>query len=507
MIQSGMFSKEEALDIASKMNLDLVETSSKGGVSICKIIDFNKFLEEEGSEIRTVRIGQILQRLKNDELSKLFTSDEKRKAIVSTEYEDLMVVISRHPYDIAGSDTDRDWTNCMTIGTDKSNRLTTLMDKLEIAKNEKDKGEINKLKSKINDYKQDGMNVKYLIHEVKEGSLISYLIKSSDKNIESPLAVLNIKPYKNEKDIILSSSRNIYGVNRSEFKNKVDDILDKYFNKDVKGGIFTINKKIYDDNDSYVTRLDGLNEIEILKLLKISNYKINDDGTVDVDGKVNLSRMNISKLPLKFGRVTGSFICSENKLTSLEGSPIFVGGDFYCTYNKLTSLKGSPKSVGGNFLCYNNQLTNLEDSPNSVGGNFYCWNNQLTSLEGSPQSVGGNFHCQYNQLSSLKGGPSKVGYDFDCSHNLLTSLIGSPSEVSGKFNCDHNLLITLEGGPKKVKNYFCNNNKLISLKGAPKFVTYGFYCRNNQMTDQDIEEFLSLKEYKHLKDKIYYKAL
>jgi hypothetical protein len=485
MIQSGMFSKEEALDIASKMNLDLVETSSKGGVSICKIIDFNKFLEEEGSEIRTVRIGQILQRLKNDELSKLFTSDEKRKAIVSTDYEDLMVVISRHPYDIAGSDTDRDWTNCMTIGTDKSNRLTKLMDELEIAKNENDKREINKLKSKINGYKRNGENVKYLIHEVKEGSLISYLIKSSDKNIKSPLAVLNIKPYQNEKDVILSSSRNIYGVNRIEFKNKVDDILDEYFNKNVKGGIFTINKKVYDDRDSYVTRFDGLNEIEILKLLKISNYKINDDGTVDVDGKVDLSQMNISKLPLKFGRVTGSFFCSENKLTSLEGSPIFVGGNFDCSKNKLTTLEGCPTEVGDN---------------------FWCHKNELKSLKGCPDKVGISFYCSRNQLSSLEGGPSKVGEDFDCSHNLLTSLIGSPSKVVD-FDCDYNLLSTLEGGPKKVKNYFCNNNKLISLKGAPKFVTYGFYCRNNQMIDQDIEEFLSLEEYKHLKDKIYYKPL
>ena len=279
-IQSGVFSKEEALDISSKMGLDLVETSSKGGVSICKIIDYNKFLEEEGSEIRTVKIGQTLQRLKNDELSKLFTSDEKRKAIVSTEDEELMVVISRHPYDIAGSDTDRDWTNCMTIGTDKSNRLTSLMDELEIAKKKGDEKRIDDLERKIHGYKQNGVNVKYLIHEVKEGSLISYLIKASDKNIESPLAVLNIKPFERDnnyrqplknKDVILKSSSSMYGVFRPEFKNKVDYIIDQYFNKNIKGGRFRVNRKIYDDGDEGVSMLNGMDQLEILNFLNISN--------------------------------------------------------------------------------------------------------------------------------------------------------------------------------------------------------------------------------------------
>ena len=31
-----------------------------------------------------------------------------------------------------------------------------------------------------------------------------------------------------------------------------------------------------------------------------------------------------------------------------------------------------------------------------VKGNFYCSNNNLTSLEGSPKTVGGNFYCSNN---------------------------------------------------------------------------------------------------------------
>jgi len=78
-------------------------------------------------------------------------------------------------------------------------------------------------------------------------------------------------------------------------------------------------------------------------------------------------------------------------------------GYFYCSDNQLTSLEGSPASVGGYFICTNNQLTSLEGAPSSVGGHFICTNNQLTSLEGAPSSVGGDFECSYNKLTSFEG--------------------------------------------------------------------------------------------------------
>ena len=68
--------------------------------------------------------------------------------------------------------------------------------------------------------------------------------------------------------------------------------------------------------------------ISICKKFRIKNYTINDDGSVDVDGNLDLFEKNISKLPLKFGRVTGHFDCSFSKLTTLEGSPKEVGGNF-----------------------------------------------------------------------------------------------------------------------------------------------------------------------------------
>jgi hypothetical protein len=74
---------------------------------------------------------------------------------------------------------------------------------------------------------------------------------------------------------------------------------------------------------------------DICKKWGIENYTINDDGSIDVQGNVDLSDMGLTKLPIKFRNVTGYFYCSYNQLVTLEGSPQRVGGDFYCYNNQL----------------------------------------------------------------------------------------------------------------------------------------------------------------------------
>jgi hypothetical protein len=140
---------------------------------------------------------------------------------------------------------------------------------------------------------------------------------------------------------------------------------------------------------------------DICKEYRIDNYTINDDLSIDVNGDVMLHSRRLTKLPLKFRNVDGSFYCYGNQLTSLEGAPQSVGGNFSCEYNNLTSLEGAPTSIGGDFDCVVNNIASLEGAPQSVGGDFYCYNNQLTSLEGAPQTVGGDFICRDNPIYSI----------------------------------------------------------------------------------------------------------
>jgi hypothetical protein len=108
----------------------------------------------------------------------------------------------------------------------------------------------------------------------------------------------------------------------------------------------------------------------ICEKYNITNYTINDDGSIDVNGNVDLYYMELTELPLTFNKVTGWFDCGRNNLTSLKGSPVWVGGNFNCNYNRLPSLEFSPEYVGGHFYCLWNKLTdNYCDT--EIGGGFY----------------------------------------------------------------------------------------------------------------------------------------
>jgi hypothetical protein len=116
-------------------------------------------------------------------------------------------------------------------------------------------------------------------------------------------------------------------------------------------------------------------DIKLLKKCVDGTYTINEDGSIDVDGDVDLYNRNLTKIPFKFRNVSGWFNCSNNKLTSLLGAPNMVSISFKCGMNHLTSLVGAPNTVGGYFDCYGNKLTSLEGAPSSVGGYFSCFNN------------------------------------------------------------------------------------------------------------------------------------
>jgi hypothetical protein len=67
--------------------------------------------------------------------------------------------------------------------------------------------------------------------------------------------------------------------------------------------------------------------------LKTVKHSIHSDGSISVQGDVDLREQNLTKIPFKFRKVTGDFDCSNNQLTSLNGCPASVSGDFYCYGN------------------------------------------------------------------------------------------------------------------------------------------------------------------------------
>jgi hypothetical protein len=141
---------------------------------------------------------------------------------------------------------------------------------------------------------------------------------------------------------------------------------------------------------------------EICEKYYITNYSINPDGSIDVNGDVNLCNKKLTELPLVFNKVSGSFDCGDNQLTSLRSCPRWVGGYFHCHTNNLTSLEFSPEYIGDGFDCSNNYLTDLTGSPKEVRSYFGCeYNPELINPKGCSEKIGSKFYCGDTPLSSI----------------------------------------------------------------------------------------------------------
>jgi len=135
----------------------------------------------------------------------------------------------------------------------------------------------------------------------------------------------------------------------------------------------------------------------------IENYQIRDDGSIDVDGDVDLYNRDLKQLPLIFNEVGGYFNCGDNNLTTLKGCPKEVHRWFNYSYNILTSLEHSPEIVEGNFSCrYNYHITSLEGLENTyIVGELNVWGcDNLYTLKGFPKKIGG-FDCDYTPIEPI----------------------------------------------------------------------------------------------------------
>ncbi len=300
--------KGEKLDMNAGPEKEVTDYLVNAGY---EVIDYVKGICKFKDAKNPSKVGQVLTKLgaKDNEakrLMKAFVEDDNRKA---GSKDQLMVVISRHPYDIAGADTDRDWTNCMTMAHGTSERVTkkhdeverlrrelrqvkqewqTLeqeIDEIKLGKSKNDRfvtqveneqklkdlkskddninTKIDNLVSEIGDREETGANAKYLLYDVKEGSLVSYLIRKDDLDIKNPVSVLNIKPYIREEedekpvdkdDFVLVSDTEMYGKKMPAFKSTVDAWLDEV--NGAKYGRFTLNPVLYADSDETYYRMD-----------------------------------------------------------------------------------------------------------------------------------------------------------------------------------------------------------------------------------------------------------
>ncbi len=79
-------------------------------------------------------------------------------------------------------------------------------------------------------------------------------------------------------------------------------------------------------------------QIKFLDKVCVGRWLLTPDGKIDNRNHVNMNDMNLTEIPVKFGRVDGQFFCNNNKLTTLKNCPDEVGWSYYISIrnNKLT---------------------------------------------------------------------------------------------------------------------------------------------------------------------------
>jgi hypothetical protein len=170
-------------------------------------------------------------------------------------------------------------------------------------------------------------------------------------------------------------------------------------------------------------------EIEAwLDKMQITNYKINDDLSVNVHGDVMLHNRYFNKIPVQFGIINGDFIIDYNCLTSLKGGPTIVTGNFDCSHNRLESLEYCPKEVGGIFVFRGNKLSTLDHLPQSVGV-FAVYDSEFKNLTGFKTQVTNYFIHKCKFLSDCISKFEQI-YNYDIRNSSQYTLKLSTQQIN-----------------------------------------------------------------------------
>lgn len=79
---------------------------------------------------------------------------------------------------------------------------------------------------------------------------------------------------------------------------------------------------------------------------------------------------------------TGDIDVESKDLTTLQGAPSRVQKDFYCSQNKLTSFQYAPQYIGGSLWAWGNQITslhNIHKQIHYIGGDIHLYHNPIKS--------------------------------------------------------------------------------------------------------------------------------
>ncbi len=416
-------------------NEDIKYILSNSGYEITNYLE--GYCEKDG---RTFKIGKILNKINRPDLLKTFNEDPNR----AVQNKNFLICISKHPYDIAGMSTDRGWTSCMNL--------------------------------------ENGSNGRYISKEIKEGTVIAYLINENDKNINHPYGRINIKPYISENgDLGWGLADYCYGslLNEKKIKNEISEKfkltlnlwLDENLNSGKKGH-YRLNKNVYNESENEIYIGDkNSSEYKIYKF-NIKLELLNDGvyrGNIIAPKDLKEFRGFKEELGLDIKEVQGNlefFRCKD--LTSVSNLPKKIGWSLYFSEcRNLTSVSNLPEKIGSN-LCFDNcdKLKSILDmSVTHIGKLLHFY--RCPSLESLPDLKNVNYkniNINFMNLKSIEIFNSNIKGDVNI-YNIknLTTINKLPIEVGNLRICNCGGLTSVSKMPEII-NHNLDIHRCESLK-------------------------------------------
>lgn len=326
--------------------LDGLTTDSKGvKVGIGKLFNMTiEKLKKKGDEESL----KLVQRFEYNRRG--FQGDQARNSAISRKNKKTYIVISKANYDIAGMTSGRNWSSCMSLTS--------------------------------------GNGQQYIHCDIKEGTLIAYLVDGDDTNIQRPIARLLIKPFistKNYKDYLYVVETREYGTAPG-----FSEVVQKMFEQAQpdKDGRYRLNHKLYQDSTD--------REAILGKKLKVINKEMFDK-YVEEDTE-DLLYIDCKRLK-EFFEISSEYI---EVLSGIEAETTISidGGPNYTSRHNLSRVS-EISDVKTNHSLYVEQLSGLTKISNIDSNYLYIEEcSRLETIENA--SVLASIKLDFINLKNLK---------------------------------------------------------------------------------------------------------
>lgn len=248
------------------------------------------------------------------------------------------IIFSKHPIDVAAQSTNRGWTSCMNL--------------------------------------YSGSNMRYVSHDVIEGTMVAYLVSEDDLNINNPIARKSIKPYVNVEDetnVLYEPEIKTYGTAPQGFSARIEELMNQA--QPDKRGTFQLVDTLYCDSRSQITKTDPKMAERAEELIAASKQATTvDEALYMIQNYCVRPGDNQNPNLFKFYDADGLYVNSQQQITindKLAYSPVKFNFAYSFTMKQSEqgALKTFPAEVNQMFLRLPN-IRNFEGMPTKI-------NNQL----------------------------------------------------------------------------------------------------------------------------------